>query len=107
MNLNIRQKKQGKNGCKKKELDSVHVGKINERITVKVKSVKCVTSWETAYGTTRIYKILDEIGNVFTWKTGTFLEEETPGFSLVGTVKAHNEYRGIKQTELTRCRVAA
>lgn len=105
--LEYQAEKARKERMQQKELDSVHVGKINERITVKVKSVKCVTSWETAYGTTRIYKILDEIGNVFTWKTGTFLEEETPGFSLVGTVKAHNEYRGIKQTELTRCRVAA
>lgn len=105
--LEYQAEKARKERMQQKELDSVHVGKINERITVKVKSVKCVTSWETAYGITRIYKILDEIGNVFTWKTGTILEEETPGFSLVGTVKAHNEYRGIKQTELTRCRVAA
>lgn len=91
---------------KQEENNSTHVGKINQRITIKVTAVKCLTSWETAYGVTRIYKILDESGNVFTWKTGTFIEE-SPELVITGTVKAHNEYRGVKQTELTRCRVAA
>lgn len=85
-------------------LKSVWIGNLKDRITVSVESFKCVTSWETEYGTTRIYKIVDNAGNVFTWKTGTFLEDGIT--TITGTVKAHNEYKGIKQTELTRCRVA-
>lgn len=85
-------------------LKSEWVGNVKDRITVPVESFKCVTSWETDYGITRIYKILDASGNVFTWKTGTFLEEGIK--SITGTIKAHNEFRGVKQTELTRCRVA-
>lgn len=87
-----------------KGMDSVWVGNVKDRITVLVESFKCVTSWETEYGTTRIYKITDNTGNVFTWKTGTFLEEGIK--TITGTIKAHNEFRGVKQTELTRCRVA-
>lgn len=84
--------------------NSVWVGNMKDRITISVQSFKCVTSWETEFGTTRIYKIVDETGNVFTWKTGTFLEDGVK--SITGTIKAHNEFRGVKQTELTRCRVA-
>jgi len=54
-----------------------------------------------------IYKIIGEDGNVYTWKTGKFIDEEVSDMLITGTVKAHTEFRGIKQTELTRCRVAA
>ena len=89
------------------ESGSEYVGEVKDRITVKVKSVKCVTSWETDFGITRIYKIIGEDGNIYTWKTGTYINEDADEISITGTVKAHTEYRGVKQTELTRCRVAA
>jgi hypothetical protein len=84
------------------EANSVWVGNLKERIAVKVRSFKCVTSWETDFGTTRIYKIVGIDGNVYTWKTGKILDNSIK--ELVGTVKDHNEFRGIRQTELTRCR---
>jgi predicted histidine transporter YuiF (NhaC family) len=87
------------------EANSRHIGTVGDRITINVNSVKCVTSWETEYGVTRIYKIVDEAGNVYTWKTGNFIAEEDVK-TIKGTVKEHNEFRGIKQTELTRCKVA-
>lgn len=88
------------------ESGSAYVGEVKDRITVKVKSVKCVTSWESNFGITHIYKIIGEDGNVYTWKTGKFIDEEVSDMSITGTVKAHTEFRGIKQTELTRCRIA-
>lgn len=89
------------------ESGSEYVGKVKDRIMVKVRSVKCVTSWETDYGITRVYKIIGENGNVYTWKTGKFIDdEESANISIIGTIKAHTEFRGIKQTELTRCRIA-
>lgn len=90
-----------------KELDSVYVGNVKDRITVKIESVRCMTSWETDFGITHLYKMLGKDGNVYTWKTGKFLEDDAKSFLITGTVKAHTEFRGIKQTELTRCRVAA
>ena len=49
---------------------------------------------------------VDENGNVYTWKTsgGIYCDESIDEVELKGTVKAHNEYRGVKQTELTRCK---
>lgn len=90
-----------------REQSSEYVGEISDRITIKVQSVKCVTSWETDFGVTYIYKIIGADGNVYTWKTGKFIDDTVDEMSITGTVKAHTEFRGVKQTELTRCRVAA
>ena len=82
------------------------VGEIGKRLSFKPASVVCVTSWETMYGETYIFKMEDEAGHVFTWKTSNYiLGDDEPFEKITGTVKAHNEYRGVKQTELTRCRV--
>lgn len=87
------------------EQTSKHIGNVGERIVAEVSYVECVTSWETQFGTTRIYKIVDVEGNVYTWKTGNYIEEDELK-TVKGTVKAHTEFRGTKQTELTRCKVA-
>lgn len=87
------------------EANSQHIGNIGDRITVQVNSVVCLTSWETEWGITRVYKIVDANGNVYTWKTSSFIEEDKVN-TIKGTVKEHKEFRGINQTELTRCKVA-
>jgi len=87
------------------EANSQHIGDVGDRITINVQSTTCLTSWETEWGITRVYKIVDDKGNVYTWKTSKYLDEEELDI-LKGTVKEHKEYKGIKQTELTRCKVA-
>lgn len=87
------------------ESRSVYVGNVGDRITINVKSVKCMTSWENQYGISRIYKIIGHDGNVYIWKTGKTVDETFTEMSIVGTVKIHNEFRGVKRTELTRCKV--
>lgn len=87
------------------EKNSNHIGAIGDRIEIDVHSFECVTSWETQYGVTRIYKIVDTNGNVYTWKTSNYVSEDDIA-KVKATVKSHNEYRGIKQTEITRCKVA-
>ena len=88
---------------------SNHIGKIGDRIQVSVQSVKCLTSWENTFSyyptTTYLYKIVDQEGNVFTWKTSTFIDEDNLHQMITGTVKEHNEFRGVKQTALTRCKI--
>lgn len=81
---------------------SEYVGNIGDRIIVQIKDFAIVTSWETQYGLTKIYKIIDVNGNVYIWKTSGGLAEDA--IEIVGTVKSHNEYRDVKQTELTRVR---
>ena len=89
---------------------SDYVGSVGQRITVPVQSVKCLTSWESCYDgysttTTYIWKIVDDCGNIYTWKTSKWLNEEKPPKEIKGTVKEHKVYREIKQTELTRCKI--
>lgn len=85
-----------------KEKASEYVGNVGDRITVSVLDYKAVTGWETEWGYTVIYKITDTDGNVYTWKTVAYIPDGCQ--SITGTVKAHTEYNGTKQTELTRCK---
>lgn len=82
---------------------SAWVGDVKQRITIAVKTVSCVAHWVSAYGEIRIYRILDESDNVFTWKTSADVSDDCK--QITGTVKSHNLFRDEKQTELTRCRI--
>lgn len=75
---------------------------MGERVTIKARQARCVTSYETQYGTKRIYKIIGEDGNIYIWKTGKIITE-SHDIIVTGTIKDHGEFRGVKQTELTRC----
>lgn len=93
----------------KQEKVSEFVGSVGDKILVAVDSVKCVTSWSSFFGysekETYIYKIVGKDGNIYTWKTSTWIDEERCPVEIKGTVKDHNVYRDVKQTELTRCRI--
>lgn len=90
---------------------SDYVGQVGDRVDVQIASVKCITSWESCFNgysttTTYVWKITDVNGNIFTWKTSKWMDEENPPASMKGTVKEHKMFREVKQTELTRCKVA-
>lgn len=89
--------------AKNESENSEYVGNVGDRIEVDVVDSRCLTSWETMYGVSFLYKFVGKDGNVYLWKTGKSLEEVK---SVKGTVKAHKEFRGVRQTELTRCKVA-
>ena len=83
---------------------SAHLGGVGERIEreVVVESVKVTDGY---YGARSIVRFRDTEGNVMMWfKAGYF--EPAPGAQgkLRGTVKKHDEYRGVKQTVVQRCR---
>ena len=84
------------------------------------------THWDqpsySGYGYDRVnlYTFADADGNCYIWKTGCYVEverEDEDGtidytiakcgdkVSMKATITAHNEYRGIQQTVLTRCKV--
>lgn len=87
------------------ESNSKHVGAIDDTVTFDVHSLRCMSSFETQYGTKRIYKFVDTKGNVYIWKTGLSINNESAVKSVTGIVKGHTEFRGIKQTELQRCKM--
>lgn len=87
---------------------SEYFGEIGKRYKDKViQSINHLTSWETQWGTTHIYRIVIEDGSILTWKssTGLYLERNEEFDKITFTVKAHTEYKGQKQTEITRCKV--
>lgn len=106
--------------AKQAELDaqkaiSNFVGNIGEKVTV-TGTVKIAGGYETDFGYVRIYKFTDKNGNTYVWKTSTYIyaednngnqvaSEELKEITIAGTIKAHNEYNGEKQTVLTRCKV--
>lgn len=87
---------------------SAHVGQVGEKIEAVVTYIHRA-SWESSYGynkTTFLHTFKDESGNIFTWKTSTFIDSEYgTKLSLKATVKEHSEYKGIPQTVLTRCKI--
>lgn len=86
---------------------SAWIGEVGDKVSFTISECRTLTSWETQWGTTFVYKLIDGDGHEFTWKTSSWLDEERcVGKTIKGTVKEHKEFRGIKQTELTRCKVA-
>lgn len=87
-----------------KSKKSTHKYEVGDRVTIKVKDFKVVSSISTMYGIMYIYKFIDEEENVYIWKTGNSIDSDIN--YVKGTVKACSEYNGEKQTELTRCKVS-
>ena len=93
---------------KAKRVETNYFGEIGKRYKDKVISnVSLITSWETQWGYTGLYKIILEDGSVLTWKTNNYLYlEDGEQFDKISfTVKEHKEYNGEKQTEVTRCKI--
>ena len=96
---------------KAEKAKSEHFGEVGKRYkNISVQSIEVITSWETMYGTTYIYKITLENSCVLTWKTSkwVFLDDEGEKVNvekITFTVKEHKEYKSEKQTEVTRCKI--
>lgn len=70
--------------------------------------LKSVRGMETRYGWTTLIKFEDDHGNILDWWTSTDVKAEVGDrVLLTGTVKSHNEYKGIKSTTVTRCKIKA
>lgn len=68
--------------------------------------LKSIRGMETRFGWTTLIKFEDNCGNILDWWTGTDVKAEVGDrVLLTGTVKSHNEYKGIKSTTVTRCRL--
>lgn len=84
--------------------NSSYVADKGQKFTVKVAYCKCLTSWDTQFGTTYVYKFVDTLGRVIIWKTSnTFCVDRV--IQLSGKVKDHDTYQGVKQTVAYFCKV--
>ena len=70
--------------------------------------LKSVRGMETRFGWTQLVKFEDANGNILQWWTAVEIKAEAGDHVLLtGTVKAHNEYNGVKSTTVTRCKIKA
>lgn len=85
---------------------SSFVGNVGEKVSISDAKISACGGYYTEFGYTHIYRVINN-GNVYVWKTqkelGLDMDKE---YSIIGTIKGHKEYNGIKQTELTRCKVS-
>ena len=81
---------------------SEFMGKVGVRGTFEKMTVEAIIAREGDYGTTYIHKIRDADGNMFTWFASGKSLEKGVVYTMKGTVKAHDEYNGVKQTILSR-----
>lgn len=83
---------------------SSYVADKGQKFNVSITSCKCLTSWDTQFGTTYVYKFVDTLGRVIIWKTSnTFCIDRV--IQLSGKVKDHDTYQGVKQTVAYFCKV--
>lgn len=93
---------------------SEYVGTIGEKVAKNLKYVDA-HSFDTAFGTTHIYKFIDDENNELIWKTSSIIGyyknnewvpvTENEIVFVKGSIKELKEYKGTKQTILTRCKI--
>lgn len=89
------------------KFESAFVGAEGDKIEINVK-LRRVTGFESTFGYTNVYTFEDASHNLIVWKTGKGLDLEAGAYArIAGTIKEHSEFRGEKQTVLTRCKVIA
>jgi hypothetical protein len=87
---------------RKRALASTHQGTVGKR-EVFTLTVTRVIDIESIYGVSKLHILSDAQGNVFKWKASNERLDVGGTYSVKGTVKAHEDYKGVKQTTLSRC----
>ena len=85
---------------------SNYIGAVGEKISVNFISGREVACCETQFGPLHIYEFKDANGNTVVWKSSSSKDIPESGI-VAGTVKAHEEYNGIKQTVILRAKITA
>lgn len=81
-------------------------GEVGQKIDKIAMTLVGKGGFESRYGYTNILKFEDAEGHLFTWFTATEQEYAIGAKLFVsGTIKEHSEYKGVKSTTLTRCKL--
>jgi len=83
---------------------SEHVGTVGEKITVRA-VVESVRTFDTQWGMSCLLTFVDDDGNVIKWFTKKWLDEGDR-YEITARVKEHGEWKGNKQTTITRAKLA-
>lgn len=87
---------------REKQKASEHFGTIKKREVFEL-TVQKVIPIDTMYGLSFLHIFKDQHGNVATWKASKEKLEENVTYKGKATVVEHSEYKGVKQTVLSRC----
>lgn len=88
-----------------RQAHSAHQGVVGEKWTGQL-TVVFTTEFTTQYGVSHIYVFEDGAGNTFKWMSTNRHEiKRGDRVTLTGKVKKHDEYKGCKQTIVTRCKI--
>ena len=108
-------KMQEQQKAKAEKADSYY-GNIGDKFQTEL-TFDSMFTYETDYGFSHIILFHDNENHVFKWtasngtykgKDGEYYDYEIgQKYTVKGTIKAHNEYKGTKQTVVTRCKVVA
>ena len=79
------------------------IGTVGKREKFKLKCVTC-TACETDYGVSYLHIFVDSAGRTLKWFSSSVELEPEKYYDVTGTVKAHETYRDLRQTALTRCK---
>ncbi len=85
------------------------VGNIGDKLEIEL-TLKKRIPYETHYSyrgeTSYIYLFEDENGNQYKWNSAKYINlDENTNIKIKGSIKAHDVYKEVKQTVLTRCKV--
>lgn len=87
---------------------SAWVGKEGDKVVDVPVTVARVSSHHTGYGYSRLVILLDEEGRTWkAWYSGDSEIDEGAAYLMRATIKGHEEYQDVKQTVVTRLRLAA
>ena len=86
---------------------SGHVGQVGKREVFAGLTVLYVKSWENNFGVTHLYTFADAAGNRIKWFASNDQNlNQGDTVTIKATVKEHGEYNSIKETTVTRAKVA-
>lgn len=85
---------------------SEYVGDVGDKLTLELEIKKNIPL-EGYYGLSFMHIMEDVNGNVFVWTTTAKNWPAGEKKKITGTVKGQKEYKGVKQTILTRCKEVA
>lgn len=89
---------------------SQHLHEVGDKVELDLKLMKIAVYFThfSYYGEAHnIYIFEDADGNAYVWKTDKDIDHnEGDMVHINGKVKANDEYKGVKQTVLTRCKIA-
>ena len=85
---------------------SNYIGEVGDKISVNFVFGREVACCETQFGLLHIYEFKDSNGNTVVWKSSSSKDIPESG-AVTGTVKAHEEYNGVKQTVILRAKITA